>query len=263
MLKLVRPSNAFMVIISHLIVIFGVLLSAMPRLTQAAEVTVAVASNFAAPMNLLAIEFNKDSGHVAKLSFGSSGKLYSQIRNGAPFEVFLSADTETPAKLEQEGLTVAGTRVTYAVGSLALWSWKTGFVDGQGDVLRNANFNKLAIANPKLAPYGRAAIEVLAGMGLLDTLRQRFVTGENIGQTHQFVASGNADLGFVAVSQVMQGGQLKGGSVWIVPAELHSPIRQDAVILTAGKSNPAASALMLYLKGTKAQTLFGTYGYRN
>lgn len=228
---------------------------------QAAEVNVAVAANFTAPMNAIAAEFARDTGHQAKLSFGSSGKFYAQIRNGAPFHAFLSADDETPARLEQEGLTVAGSRFTYAIGTLVLWSAQGGVVDAKGDVLRTGRFNKLAIANPRFAPYGRAAVEVLTGMGLLDSLTPRFVQGENIAQTWQFVSTGNAELGFVALSQVMRDGRISGGSAWIVPSKLHTPIRQDAVILAVGKGNVAAAALMSYLKGDKAKAIMQSYGY--
>ncbi|ODU50672.1 MAG: molybdate ABC transporter substrate-binding protein [Thiobacillus sp. SCN 63-374] len=227
----------------------------------AEEVQVAVAANFTAPMNRIADEFAKDTGHQAKLAFGSTGKFYAQIKNGAPFQIFLSADNETPAKLEQEGMTVAGSRFTYAVGTLVLWSAKADFVDARGDVLKKGQFNKLSIANPKLAPYGKAAVEVMTGMGLLDTLAPRFVQGENIAQTYQFVMTGNADLGFVALSQVMKDGKIGSGSAWIVPGTLHSPIRQDAVILSSGKDNAAAEALMTYLKGDKARAIIKSYGY--
>lgn len=229
---------------------------------QAADVSVAVAANFTAPMNAIAVEFARDTGHAVKTSFGSSGKFYAQIRNGAPFEVFLAADDETPAKLEQEGATTAGSRFTYAIGSLLLWSADPQRVDAKGNVLRSGSLGKLAIANPRLAPYGQAAIETLTHLGLLDAVRNRFVQGENIGQTHQFIASGNADLGFVALSQVMKDGQLTSGSAWIVPDSLHAPIRQDAVILSAGKDNPAAAALMQYLKSDKARAIIKAYGYR-
>ncbi|MDO9225252.1 MAG: molybdate ABC transporter substrate-binding protein [Pseudomonadota bacterium] len=228
---------------------------------QAAEVNVAVAANFTAPMNAIAAEFARDTGHQAKLSFGSSGKFYAQIKNGAPFHAFLSADDETPARLEREGQTVADSRFTYAIGTLVLWSAQAGVVDAKGDVLRKGQFNKLAIANPRFAPYGRAAVEVLTGMGLLDSLTPRFVQGENIAQPWQFVSTGNAELGFVALSQVMRNGRISGGSAWIVPSKLHAPIRQDAVILAAGKGNVAAVALMSYLKGDKAKAIMQSYGY--
>jgi molybdate transport system substrate-binding protein len=213
-------------------------------------------------MNAIAAEFARDTGHEAKLSFGASGKFYAQIRNGAPFQVFLSADDETPAKLEEEGATVPRSRFTYAIGTLVLWSAAAGYVDDKGDVLKGGGFGRLAIANPKLAPYGRAAMETLTSLGLLDAVSGKFVTGENIGQTHQFVASGNAEIGFVALSQVAKDGKLTGGSGWIVPDTLHAPIRQDAVILSAGKDNPAASALMAFLKSGKARAIIRAYGYR-
>lgn len=228
---------------------------------QAADVSVAVAANFTAPMNAIAAEFARDTGHIAKPAFGGTGKFYAQIKNGAPFQVLLSADDETPAKLVQEGLAESGSRFTYAIGTLVLWSAQPGVVDAQALVLKKNQFNKLALANPKLAPYGKAAMEVLTGMGLLDTLTPKFVRGENIAQTWQFVSTGNAELGFVALSQVMKDSKIGSGSAWIVPAKLHTPIRQDAVILSAGKGNAAAEALMKYLKGDKAKAIIKSYGY--
>ncbi len=235
------------------------LLLAMPA--QAAEVSVAVAANFTAPMKVIAAEFAKDTGHVAKPAYGATGKFYAQIRNGAPFQMLLSADDETPAKLVQEGMADPASRFTYAVGTLVLWSAQPGFVDGKGDVLKKSQFNKLALANPKLAPYGKAAIEVLTGMGLLDSVTPKFVLGENIAQTWQFASTGNAELGFVALSQVMKDGKIGSGSGWIVPAKLHTPIRQDAVILSVGKGNPAAEALVKYLKSDKVKAIIKAYGY--
>lgn len=228
---------------------------------RAGEVQVAVAANFTAPMQRIAAAFEQDTGHKAQLSFGSSGKFYAQIRNGAPFQVFLSADDETPARLEREGLILPGSRMTYAVGRLVLWSARPGLVDDKGLVLRRGAFNKLAVANPRLAPYGRAADEALASLGLRDGLRSRFVQGENIAQTFQFVSTGNAELGFVALSQVFKDGGVQSGSGWIVPANLHSPIRQDGVILRGAKDDPAALALMKYLKSDKAKALIRAYGY--
>jgi molybdate transport system substrate-binding protein len=228
---------------------------------QAAEVSVAVAANFTAPMKTIAAEFARDTGHQAKPSYGSSGKFYAQIKNGAPFQMFLSADDETPARLLQEGMAMADSRYTYAIGTLVLWSAQPSFVDAKGEVLKSGRFNKIALANPKLAPYGKAAVEVLTGMGLIDTLAPKFVQGENIAQTWQFASTGNAELGFVALSQVMKDGKIGSGSGWIVPAKLHTPIRQDAVILAAGKGNPAAEALMKYLKSDKAKAIIKTYGY--
>ena len=228
---------------------------------HAAEVSVAVAANFTAPMKAIAAEFAQDTGHVAKPAFGATGKFYAQIKNGAPFQMLLSADDETPAKLAMEGYADPASRFTYAIGTLVLWSAQPGFVDAKAEVLKRGQFNKLALANPKLAPYGKAAIEVLTGMGLLDTLAPKFVQGENIAQTWQFASTGNAELGFVALSQVMKDGRIGSGSGWIVPAKLHTPIRQDAVILAAGKGNPAAEALMKYLKSDKAKTIIKAYGY--
>lgn len=228
---------------------------------RADEVQVAVAANFTAPMQKIAADFEKDSGHKAALSFGSTGKFYAQIKNGAPFQVLLAADDETPAKLEQGGSAVAGSRFTYAIGRLVLWSPRTAIVDDKGEVLRKGGFDHLALANPRLAPYGAAAVEVMKALGVYDRLAPSFVQAENIAQAYQFVATENALLGFVALSQVMEGGKLKSGSAWIVPANLHSPIRQDAVILDKGSGNPAAEALLKYLKGDKARAVIKSYGY--
>ncbi len=244
--------------------ILSILIAALGLFAQpavAAKVSVAVAANFTAPMNAIAAEFARDTGHQARLAFGGSGKFYAQIKNGAPFQMLLSADDETPARLAQEGLADPASRFTYAIGTLVLWSAQPGVVDAKGDVLKKNQFNKLALANPKLAPYGKAAIEVLTGMGLLDALRPKFVQGENIAQTFQFASTGNAELGFVALSQVMKDDKIGSGSAWIVPAKLHTPIRQDAVILAAGKNNAAAEALMKYLKGDKAKAIIKSYGY--
>ena len=239
----------------------GLVLAISSLTVQAAEVQVAVAANFTAPMQKIAAEFEKDTGHKALLSFGATGKLYAQIKNGAPFAVLLAADDKTPAKLESEGDTVAGSRFTYAIGTLVLWSNQPDFVDDQGKVLKKGEFKHLAIANLKTAPYGAAAVTTLTKMGLLDALQPKFVTGENITQTYQFIATGNAELGFVALSQVMIDGKLTGGSAWIIPANLHEPIRQDAVILAHGKDQPAAKALVEYLKGEKAAAIIKSYGY--
>jgi len=234
---------------------------ALPGFCHADQVNVAVASNFSAPMNAIAAEFARDTGHKASLSFGSSGKFYAQIRNGAPFQMFFSADDEAPAKLEREGLTVPGSRFNYAIGTLVLWSAKPGLVDAKGEILKSGQFNKLALANPRLAPYGAAAVETLTALGLLAAIEAKFVFGENIAQTWQFASTGNADLGFVALSQVMKDGKVSAGSAWIVPAKLHPPIRQDAVILASGKGNVAAEALAKYLKSDKAKTMIRSYGY--
>jgi molybdate transport system substrate-binding protein len=247
---------------SRFIALLAGLFLAFSSLTvQAAEVQVAVAANFTAPMQKIAAEFAKDTGHKALLSFGATGKFYAQIKNGAPFQVFLAADDKTPAKLEAEGDTVPGSRFTYAIGTLVLWSAKSGFVDDQGEVLKKGAFKHLAIANPKTAPYGAAAVAALTKLGLLESIQSRFVTGENITQTYQFIETENAELGFVALSQVMVDGQMTGGSAWIVPANLHEPIRQDAVILAKGQDQPAAQALADYLKSEKAKAIIKSYGY--
>ena len=240
----------------------AVLMLSTLTFAHAETVNVAVAANFTAPMKAIAAEFEKDTGHEAKLAFASSGKFFAQIQNGAPFQVFLSADSEKPEKLAQAGMAVPGSRFTYALGSLVLWSPKLDFVDASGEVLKTGTFEHLALASPKLAPYGAAAQETLEKLGLWSNLQEKLVEGENIAQTLQFVATGNADLGFVALSQVMKDGQLTEGSSWIVPADLYSPIRQDAVILTGGADNPAATALMDYLKSEKAAAIIKSYGYK-
>ncbi|KFI05386.1 molybdate ABC transporter substrate-binding protein [Massilia sp. BSC265] len=228
---------------------------------QAGEVQVAVAANFTAPMQKIAAEFEKDTGHKARLAYGSTGKFYAQVRNGAPFGVLLAADDDTPARLEKEGRAVRGTRFTYAIGRLVLWSARAGYVDAGGEVLKAGGFRHLAIANPKTAPYGAAAVEVLMKFGLSDALGPKLVQGENIAQAHQFVSTGNAQLGFVALSQVARDGRIASGSGWIVPAHLHAPIRQDALVLAQGKGNPAAAALVDYLKTDKARGIIRSYGY--
>jgi len=226
---------------------------------QAGEVSVAVAANFTAPMQRIAAQFEADTGHKAVLSFGATGKFYAQIKNGAPFDVLLAADDETPARLEKDGQ--GGSRTTYAIGKLVLWSKQPGLVDDRGEVLKAARFERLALADPKLAPYGAAAVEAVTRLGVLDALRPKLVQGENIAQTYQFVATGNAQLGFVALSQVWADGKLKEGSAWLVPGSLYSPIRQDAILLNKGKDNPAAAALLQYLRGAKVAGIIRAYGY--
>lgn len=240
----------------------GVLaVASLAGLAQAAEVNVAVAANFTAPMQKIAAAFEQDTGHKAILSFGSSGKFFAQIKNGAPFQVLLSADDQTPARLEREGQGVLGTRFTYAIGKLVLWSRQPALVDDKGDVLRTGRFNRVAVADPKLAPYGAAAVQVLSGLGLMSSLAPKFVQGENIAQTYQFVATGNAEIGFVALSQVFADGKLTQGSAWMIPAKLHAPIRQDAVLLGPGKDNAAAAALMAYLRSDKVRAVIRSFGY--
>ena len=227
-----------------------------------AEATiVAVAANFTKPMTEIAVEFEKTTGHTVKLAFGSSGKFVAQIENGAPYEVFLSADETGPVKLEQAGLSVPDTRFVYAIGRLVLWSAVPGLVDEQGKVLSSSGFKHLAIADPKLAPYGVAAIEVLGKQGLADKLKPLLVLGENITQAYQFVSTGNAELGFIALSQVFEQGKIASGSAWIVPFDQYSALTQSAVLLNLGSENPAAKALMAYLKSDAARNIIKKYGY--
>lgn len=234
---------------------------AIAGFAHADEIQVAVAANFTAPMQQIAAQFEKDTGHKATLAFGATGKFYAQIVNGAPFEILLAADDEVPARLEKEGQGVAGSRFTYAIGTLVLWSANPTLVDAKGDVLKTGNFKYLALANPKTAPYGAAAIETMAKLGVLPSVQGRFVQGENISQTQQFVLSGNAELGFVALSQVFKDGKITAGSAWIVPGNLHEPIRQDAVLLAKGKDKPAAIALLAYLRSEKTRAIIKSYGY--
>lgn len=238
---------------------FALLVAA--TVVQADEVQVAVAANFAAPMKEIAARFEQDTGHKVLATAGSTGKFYAQIRNGAPFDVLLAADEETPARLEKEGAAIPNTRFTYAIGKLVLWSAQPGLVDDKGEALRKGSFEHLSIANPKLAPYGAAAVEVMRKLNLYRALEPKFVVGESLAQAHQFIVSGAAPLGFVAMSQVYEGGKLKSGSAWIVPVSLYRPIRQDAVALEAGKGKPAVDAFLKYLKGDQAKAVIRSYGY--
>ena len=228
---------------------------------RADEVQVAVAANFTGPMQVISVLFEHDTGHKANLAFGSTGKLYAQITNGAPFEVLLAADEETPAKLVKEGHAVAGTPFTYAIGKLVLWSADPKLVDARGDVLKKGGFKHLALANPKTAPYGAAGMQVMTKLGVAESIKPLIVQGENISQTHQFISTGAAELGFIAYSLVIKNGIIGSGSGWLVPGNLYDPIRQDAVILTKGKDKPAAVALQNYLKGEKALAVIKSFGY--
>jgi molybdate transport system substrate-binding protein len=227
----------------------------------AGTVRVAVAANFAAPMTRIAEAFGAASGHEVRLTSGATGRFATQIAAGAPFDLLLAGDDLVPARLAAEGHALAATRFTYAVGRLALWSARPGFVDAQGAVLAGGGFAHLAIANPKVAPYGAAALQVLRARGLDVALAPRLVMGESVAQAHQFVLTGNAELGFVAWAQVVQPGRAPAGSHWLVPAGLHAPIRQDAVLLKAGAGNPAAAALLDYLKSDAARRLIRAWGY--
>lgn len=233
----------------------------LPTCAAASDLTVAVAANFAPPMKVIAQDFERETGHKISLSFGATGQFYAQIKNGAPFAAFLAADDETPLKLEKEGFGVAGSRFTYATGRLVLWSKAPQLVDAKADVLRSGSFDRLAIANPKIAPYGAAAMQALERMGLAQALGPKLVQGENIAQAYQFVASGNATLGFVALSQVSLDGKIREGSAWIVPASLHDPIRQDAILLQAGRDLASAQSLLRYLQSDKARAVIRAFGY--
>lgn len=241
----------------------------------AAEVHVAVAGNFSMSMQKISALFERSTGHKALLSFGSSGKFYAQIRHGAPFDILLSADEHIPARLEREGYGIPGSRFVYAIGRLALWrldAVKSETRDaGKADVgvagrvdpelLKQGRFDRLAVAEPKLAPYGAAAEEVISRLGLKAQVASKLVVGESITQAFQFVATGNADLGFVALSQVFLDGSIIRGSAWIVPEHLHAPIRQEALLLKKGKDNAAAKALLYFLKGEEAKAIIRSHGY--
>ncbi len=248
------------------VAVVAIIAGVAPGPAAAAEVKVAVAANFTAPCEEIARAFEKASGHQVAISAGSTGKLTAQIRNGAPFEVLLAADAERPALLEKDGTAVAGSRFTYALGRLVLWSPDPKLVDDHGKVLASGSFRHLAIANPALAPYGAAAAEVIDGLGLRQRLQPLLVQGEDIGQTYQFVDSGAAELGFVALSQVRaaasgSAGAKPKGSVWIVPEASYRPISQQAVLLAKGKDNPAARAFLEFLHGGQARTVLERYSY--
>lgn len=244
---------------SRLLAVLALLLACAAA--RADGVQVAVAANFAGAMAEIGPAFTAATGHRIQLSSGSTGKFYAQVRAGAPFEVLLSADDETPARLMREGLAENGTAFTYAVGRLALWSATPGLVDPAGDVLKSAAWRHLAIANPRLAPYGRAASEALASMALAEAVAGRLVTAESVAQAYQFVATGNAEIGFVALSQLQQPGRPAGGSFWPVPASLHAELRQDAVLLKPGVGRPAAQALLDFLRGDAARRIIARHGY--
>lgn len=236
----------------------AVLLALIPAAASAAETQVAVAANFTEPAKAIAAAFTKATGHTAILSFGASGAFYTQISHGAPFEVFLSADSERPAKAEADGLAVPGSRFTYAIGTLVLYSTAPAMVDARGMVLRTGGFARLAIADPAAAPYGAAAVEAMQTLGVFAAVEPKLVKGSSITQAYQFVATSAAELGFVAASQLVG---VTGGSRWVVPSRLHAPIRQDAVLLKTGAGNPAAAAFARFLKGREAVAIIKRYGY--
>ena len=242
--------------------LFALVLAGLAVQARADEIQVAVAANFSAAAQKIAAQFEKDTGHTVKLSFGATGKFYAQIDAGAPFDVLLAADQTTPEKLVAEGKGLAETRHTYAVGRLVLWSADPALVDAQGAVLKTDKFKHLSVADAKLAPYGQAAKETLAKLGLTEAVQGRLVTAENIGQAYQFVSTGNAELGFVALGQVQPpDGSKAPGSTWLVPAEDYTPIKQDVVVIAATKSKAAATAFVDYLASDKARAVIKAYGY--
>lgn len=237
------------------------LLSLISTPVCAAEVSAAVASNFAAPMAHIVALFQNESGHTVKVSLGASGKLYTQIKAGAPFDVFLSADEEIPKRLMQEGLAVGGSRFVYATGRLVLWSVQPGLVDDKGAVLNNGNFDRLAIANPSFSPYGTAAKETLGKLTMWNSIQKKLKKGEDVTQAYQLAATERSDLAFIALSQVMRDGRVAAGSWWLVPSELHNPIRQSAVLLSGTKDQAAAKVFLAFLKSEKARAVMRGFGY--
>ena len=239
----------------------GILLGDVPS-ARGDEVVVAVAANFLEPLKAMVEPFAKASGHRLEPRPGSTGELYAQITSGAPYDVFLSADAERPEKLEKEGPGVVGTRFTYAIGTLVLWSADAKVVAADGlSTLREASFAHLAVADPKTAPYGAAAMQVLERTKLKDAVEAKLVFGQNIGQTLQFVTTGNAELGFVARSQLDGPGKKRTGSGWLVPKDLYDPIRQDAILLARAKDSAAAKAFLEYLKSPAGLDLVRSFGY--
>jgi molybdate transport system substrate-binding protein len=248
-----------MKIILNLLTLLWFILSSQTVL--GGEVLVAVAANFAAPAQKISILFEQETGHKITLSIGSTGKFYTQIKNGSPYDILLAADDETPARLENEGMAQTNTRFTYATGKLVLWSKEPSLIDDKGAILKSSGFNHIAIADPKLAPYGRATMETLIKLGLDKQIPQKAVWGESIGQAYLFVQSQAAELGFVALSQIFSQGRITEGSAWIVPEEFHFPIKQDALLLRAGKDNSAAKEFLTFLKSSKAKELIRSFGY--
>ncbi|MFT6779006.1 MAG: molybdate transport system substrate-binding protein [Paraglaciecola sp.] len=242
-----------------------ILLSAFTLCTEAKPVHVAVAANFSKTMQSLVAEFEKTSDYEIALSFGSSGKFYAQIKQGAPYELFFSADQAMPDALQNEGLVMTASRFTYAIGRLAVWSARPDFAKKIETKLKQGMFNKLAIANPKVAPYGTAALQVLRHLDLIDATRSKWVRGANISQTYQFVHTGNAELGFIALSQVLgihkTQQKTQKGSYWLVPHIMHSPIKQDVVLLSSAAKSHGARAFLDFIHTNKAQNIITQFGY--
>ena len=250
---------------AHLLILF--LLTLTSCQSMGAEVRIAVAANFTEVSRQLAELFERETGYTTRISYGSTGKLFAQIENGAPFDLFLSADTQRPEKAEKEGLAVAGSRFNYAKGKLVLWSSESNLFKTGENYLKTASFQHIALANPKTAPYGLAAREVLEKLGIWQKLNStnRLVRGESIAQTFQFVATGNTQAGFVAFSQIKAWQsahqQTEAGTTWEISTEYYNPINQAAVLLERGKTNPAAQAYLKFLDSENARTLIRSYGY--
>ena len=242
-------SSVFLIFITSLLVIHPVM---------ANKIKVAVASNFTYAMKAVIKPFEQKTKHKIILIFGSTGKHYAQIKNGAPFELFFAADVKHPKRLEEQGIAIAGSRFTYAIGHIYLWGLQSDFVDPEGQILKTDKFHHLAIANPKLAPYGKAAQQVLKSLGLWNKLQKYLVTGENITQAFQFVQSGNAELGFIAYSQLKQSGQSLKNHAWKIPQTLYQPIKQQAVLL---KDSPAARAFIVFIQSNEAHKIIRDAGY--
>lgn len=229
---------------------------------QAADINVAVAANFTAPMKDIAAVYEKETGNKVLASFGGTGQFFAQIKNGAPYQILFAADAKTPKKIEDEGLGVKGSARPYAYGKLVLWSATPDFVKESKDFLLESAVKKIAVANPKLAPYGEAAYQTLEKWGMLDKVKNKFVTGDNIGKTYQFAKTSNAEVGFVALSQVYKGGKMTSGSGWVMPSDLYSPIRQDVVVLNLGKDNKDVAAFMKFMETSpKVRDIILSYGY--
>jgi len=245
----------------NFLVLCGVLLGTVMYPVSAAEVRVAVASNFVAPMERIATLFKKESGHTLKINLGSSGKLSAQIRKGEGFDVFLSTDEETPKRLMQEGLAVGGSRFVYATGRLVLWSVQPDLVDDTGAILNKGSFAKLAIANPRFSPYGIAAQETLTKLTMWNAIQRKLDKGDDLTKTYQLAVTERADLAFIALSQVMREGKVREGSWWLVPSTMHHPLRQSAVLLPGAQDQAAAKAFLAFLKSAKAVAIMRGFGY--
>ena len=236
-------------------------LSVLYRPAAAEEITIAVASNFTGAMNELVAEFQQQSGHEVRVAYGSSGRFFAQIKNGAPFQLFFSADQEKPLLLEQQESAIAGSRFTYATGSLVLWSPRPNLPVENAEIIRQGSFNKLALANPRLAPYGVAAVAALESLNLVEESKSKWVQGENIAQAFQFVETGNADIGLIALSQLKEKAEFSTGSAWILPATLHPPIHQDAILLKPGENSEACREFIQFITSDPARQIIESYGY--